>query len=318
MKLESARGIKNELNAIFSVTRGPRRGRRKFALGVVPRHGQASEFGIAVRARTELELPPDILEVIENRAEGEVDVRYTGAIVATAGFAAAASAIRGVAIGASVGHVQCTAGTLGFFARRRSDQTIGFVSNNHVLAAEDQGQDGDEILHPAAVDSGTAPRGVVGRLAGDYPRLKPSKTVVDCAFARLVKGCGYDAHSLDVGRTLSLQTMPAYADPLVSKIGRTTGLTNGIISAFELDAVDIDYPRVKTIRFNGQIEIQSVDGTPFCRSGDSGSLVFTRDGCHPVGLVFAMSAAGGPSNCGLTYANPIDAVLKALGVTFLT
>lgn len=314
MELQSALWVKRELSSFFDAgaVRGPG---RRFAIGVASPHAEPTEYRIAVRARAESDLSETALGRIERAAPGEVDVRFTGPIVASA--QCAESAVRGAAIGASVAHFRCTAGTLGFFARKNSDRSIGFVSNNHVLAAEDKGREADEILHPAPSDNGLRPRDVVGRLAGDYPRLRRPKVMVDCAFARLVNGRHYDPRSLTGGRVLSPATMPPYVDPLVSKIGRTTGLTTGRISAFDLDGVRVDYS-FGNVRFNGQIEVESVDGVPFSLGGDSGSLVFTSAGCHPVGLLYANSGAGGPGNCGLSYLNPIDAVLTALGVTFLT
>lgn len=312
MDLEQARSVKRELDSLFS-TRVRGGGRRKFALGVATPVG-ATPYRVAVRAPSEEELPDDALEVIRARTAGELDVRFVGRI--TASSADPLSISRGVAIGASVSHYLCKPGTLGFFAHRTSDGVAGFVSNNHVLAAADAGQDGDEILHTAPSDPGKRPGNVIGHLVGGYPRLKKSNAVVDCAFARLVDGIAYDPASLGPERKIAVTNVSPEAAGDVCKVGRTTGLTAGRVTVFELDSL-IDYP-FGQIRFKEQIEIESAGESHFCRSGDSGSLVFTADGCHPVGLVFATSAIGGRSNCGLTYANPIAAVLTALGVTLIT
>lgn len=315
MDFESALGLKNEISSLFRIRSGD--GRRNFALGVTMPGAEASDFGIAVRARSKAALSENDLRIIEARAGGQVGVRYTGPITASAGIAAAApGATERFGIGASVGHPRCKAGTLGLFARRNSDQAIGFVSANHIIAAEDRGRDNDEILYPAPADKGKSPRDIVGRLCGDYPRLSDKAVRVDCAFGRLVKGREYNARSLDGMRMLSGDLVTSYDDPLVSKIGRTTGLTHGRISAVELDEVWVDYA-TDAIRFDGQIEVQSDGIAPFTLPGDSGSLVFTTAGCNPLGLVFANSAAGGPGNLGLTYVHPIDVVLTALGVTLL-
>jgi len=42
-------------------------------------------------------------------------------------------------------------------------------------------------------------------------------------------------------------------------------------------------------------------------------MIFTEDG-RPVGLLFAGTNRGGPGNFGITYANPIAAVLEALNI----
>lgn len=309
MELRTALSVKEELSEIFATRTTP----RQFALGVAVQ--TSSQFAIAVRAPSAEQLRDDDLAMIRSRSAGEVSVQFTGAITPlTASDAIAASSP--VRIGASVAHRRCTAGTLGFFARRKEDGAIGFVSNNHVIALEDRGAEGDDILHPAPRDGGQHPRDVIGHLDGNYPRLGLSHPSVDCAFARLASGKDFDPLSLEEGQRLSPGTAILEESPAVGKIGRTTGMTIGRISAFDLDGVSIDYS-FGTVRFNGQIEVESAGERPFTRGGDSGSLVFSRQGNHPVGMVFAASAIGGFGNAGLSYMHPIDAVLDALGVTFL-
>ena len=309
MDLQSAFVVKRSIEEIFAT-----RTRRQFSLGVaIPSTG--ANYAIAVRAPSETELPDEALDAIRRKAAGEVDVRYTGRIRPIAGWAGSAG--HTATIGSSVAHYECTAGTLGFFARRIDDEAaIGLVSNNHVLARWDQAKDGDEILHPAPFDKGTRPDDVVAKLVGTYPRLKRAGVDVDCAFARLVQGKAYDPRSLGNGRKLSKTTADPAANPDVSKIGRTTKWTNGRVTAIDVSGIEIDYP-FGVLRFDRQIEIQAAENEPFSCPGDSGSLVFTQSGHHPVGLLFACSAAGGAGNLGLTYANSIDAVLKALHVSIV-
>ncbi len=308
MDLTTALAVKQELESIFTT----RRKRRKFAFGVATPNETAG-YRVAVRTPTADDLPQPALELIHRRTKGEVDVRVIGPIGALAAHALATS--RGVAIGASVAHYLCTAGTLGFFARRNSDGALGFVSNNHVIAAEDRGAENDDILHPAPADRGRRSDNVIGHLAGGYPLLRRGAVQVDCAFARLVDGTSYDPGTLDGARKIGVIPVVPYAEPEVCKIGRTTGLTYGRITAFHLGPeVHYGFGRV---RFKEQIEIDSLDDMPFSLGGDSGSLVLTRS-LQPVGLVFAASAIGGRRNSGLTYANPISSVLTALGVTLLT
>jgi hypothetical protein len=311
MDLTTALGVKRDLEAFFTTrTRGSKR--RKFALGVATPTA-TTDYRVAVRTPTAEDLPDTALDVIRRQTNGEMDVRVVGPIGALGAHTLAIS--RGVAIGASVAHYLCTAGTLGFFARRESDGAIGFVSNNHVIAAEDRGEENDDILHPAPADRGRRSDNVIGHLAGGYPRLKNSKVEADCAFARLVDGMPYDASSLENGQKIGVAPLAPYAEPDVCKIGRTTGLTYGRITAFDLGP-EVHYG-FGAVLFRKQIEIDSVNDLPFSLGGDSGSLVFTRS-LQPVALVFAASAIGGRRNSGLTYANPIDSVLSALGVTLLT
>jgi hypothetical protein len=96
----------------------------------------------------------------------------------------------------------------------------------------------------------------------------------------------------------------------VAKLGRTTGLTRGRVTAFELDNVTVNFD-LGTLRFDNQVEIEGEGSTPFSAGGDSGSLIVGED-LRGVALLFAGSDQGGANGQGLTYANPLHAVLDAL------
>jgi hypothetical protein len=323
MNLETARRIKQEIGSfVDDVHRRPvdglrfgisKRRPRRLAVGIAPT-GMRAAFHLALRAESEADLPQPLIEEIRRRTAKEVDVRFTGPIHPVA--ARDVALVRPLAIGASVAHYLGTAGSLGFFAQRSRDGAIGMVSNNHVLAAADRGSDGDDILQPAPADRGTRPRDTVAGLAGDYPRLRQARVLVDCAFALLVDGMPFDPAAC--GRRLAAAlSSPNEELTAVSKIGRTTGLTNGRITAFEVDQVCVSFP-FGEVTFDGQIEIEPTEGVPFSRPGDSGSLVFTSPHRHPLGLLFCSSSAGGPGNLGLAYANPLHSVLSTLGVAIVT
>jgi hypothetical protein len=310
MRLSSARDLKS------TITGDPRWVRSRadpaihMAVGITL-GDDADSHRIAVRAPDPKSVDEELLEQIRKEAKGEVEVHYTGPLVVER--AETGTVKRKLKIGASIGHYSCSAGTIGFFARRISDGTFGLVSNNHVLAAEDRGKDDDEILHPAPADSGTSPNDVVACLAGDYPRLREN-TTVDCAFGKLVRGVACDPGDLGVTGRLRHTVIRAEKQLDVAKIGRTTGLTTGRITAIDIDFMDVEYS-IGYVSFFDQIEIEAVSETPFCRPGDSGSLVFTRE-LEPVGLLFLGTRAGGAFNCGRGYANPIGEVLRTLNVTF--
>jgi hypothetical protein len=104
--------------------------------------------------------------------------------------------------------------------------------------------------------------------------------------------------------------LPARA--IVHKVGRTTGQTTGRITAFDLDNIDVEYD-MGTLRFDNQIEIEGTGRRGFSDSGDSRSLIVDVE-LRAIGLLFAGGDEGGTNGMGLTYANPIDAVLDALKV----
>lgn len=215
-------------------------------------------------------------------------------------------------IGASVGHQLGGAGSLGFFASRRSDGARGFVSCNHVIALADKGKEGDAVMSPAGRDGGST---VVGRLDGRYPRFG-ERARADCAFAVLEEGVPHDASAVE-GGTLSLERAPVERDLEVTKVGRITGARPGVVSMIEVDDVWIRYGRIHT-PFHGVMLVASADGERFCAPGDSGALVYTTRTFRPVGLLFATSVAGGPHDAGWTWVHPVSVVEEALGVELVT
>ena len=73
---------------------------------------------------------------------------------------------------------------------------------------------------------------------------------------------------------------------------------------------------IGNLRFDNQIEIECTGTKAFSDGGDSGSLIFD-EGHLGVGLLFAGGDSGGSNDKGLTYANPLKAVLDALKVNLL-
>lgn len=302
MRLNTAHDLKGEiLAALPSYLPRVRTPMPAVAVGIAPvPHGQ--DYHVAIRVQHETTLPRTARRYLEQVTSGEVDIRITGPVSARSAK---------LAIGVSTAHAQGQIGTLGYFARK-DDGRVGFVSNNHVIAAEDVGVDGDDVLHLNSAGS----QRVVARLAGDYPRLRAGPQIVDCAFAQLIDNVDFDPSTIGSGALLSPDPVMPDGHDFVKKIGRTTGMTEGRITAFALNDVVVNYS-FGPVRFHDQIEIESLNAHAFSAPGDSGSLIFTNDH-HPVALLHAGSAIGGRSNMGLTYANPVTAVLHALGVTLIT
>jgi hypothetical protein len=341
MDLRTARALREELEAFVASVhvQAPGEG---IGIGIATTE-MPGRYSIAVRARTAEFFPPNLVDELRRRTAGEIDIRITGPVAARLPANVVTSAepvppprarqrpeirfggtrTRGATttgarlqIGASVGHYRISGGTLGCFARRNADGALGIVSNNHVLAAEDRGVDGDVILHPAFADRGTTTNNVIAALCGDYPRLSGGTAGVDCAFALLRTDLQYDPVSLQMGYRLRPVAAPEDGQRAVAKVGRSTLRTHGRIISFELTPVDVYYG-LGVVRFTSQIEIESSSPTPFSRPGDSGSVIFGTEG-NALGLLYANSAVGGAWKSGLTYAHPLNAVLNALGVTLLT
>jgi len=333
MQLESVRSLKASVKASFvaplSVTGAGRRAlalaaqpigklagpRRTVALGIA-RKGK-NDFRLAVRVQRPELLDSPQVEAIVKKAKGEADVRYIGRLIKRMPKAASVpwnqKNVRPLQIGISIGHFKITAGTLGCFVTRRTDGVVLVLSNNHVLANENNAKIGDAILQPGAFDGGKRPKDVVGKLA-NFVKLKTTgANLVDCAVASMKSGITFNVNLMKGVGTLAGKGA-AFLDEgsEVHKVGRTTDVTHGKVTAFELDNVVVGYD-IGDISFDNQIEIEGAGDKAFSAGGDSGSLIVDAD--HKgVALLFAGGDQGGSNGKGLTYGNPIQAVLDALKV----
>ncbi len=289
--------------------------RRAVALGIVKK--SENNYQLAVRVqRPELIDSPQVAAIVK-KAKGEADVRFIGRLIKRT---AAAPAVpwnrknaRPLRIGVSIGHFRITAGTLGCFVTRRSDGMLLILSNNHVLANENDAKIGDVILQRGAFDGGVRPKDVVGKLQ-KFVKLKTTgANFVDCAVASIKTGINSNLSSIKGVGTLVGQGAAFLEEGTeVFKLGRTTGVTRGRVTAFELDDVVVGYD-IGDVSFDNQIEIEGTGNKAFSAGGDSGSLIVDADG-NGVALLFAGGDQGGSNGKGLTYANPIQAVLDALKV----
>ncbi len=279
------------------------------ALGIT-RRGKKG-FQLAVRIRRLTPGLESLLRFVRQRARGEVEVRLVGTVVKQAPWYR--SRTRPLRIGSSVGHVSVTAGTVGCFVSRRrgADGVDRILSNNHVLANENGAKRSDAIIQPGKADGGHAARDVVARLDRYVALKRTGRNKVDAATAVLSEGVSYYYSAVEgrgdlrgVRRAAAAIGEPAY------KVGRTTGPTEGKISAVEMDGLLVRYDLGDLI-FDDQLEIEPVAwGRPFSLGGDSGSLIVDGKG-QAVGLLFA------GNDVDVTYANPIGAVLDAVAVNLV-
>jgi hypothetical protein len=207
-------------------------------------------------------------------------------------------------IGVSTGHPSVTAGTIGCRVKDSSGKLYA-LSNNHVYANENRASIGDNVLQPGVYDGGQNPRDAIGTLTAfqqitfsRYANNTIDAAIALCPLANLSNSTPAGSYGIP-----SITTVPAAVNLTVKKHGRTTGLTSGQVYAVNA-TVNVTYDS-GVARFVKQIVI--TPGT-FSAGGDSGSLIVTESGNHPVGLLFAGSSS-------YTIANPIDPVLSRFGVT---
>lgn len=287
---------------------------RSVAIGI---SGEGKQHQLAIRLqRRALEDHP-LLTKIKKQAKGEVDIKYVGKILKLETPGTLQKRRRPLVIGCSIGHFKITAGTLGCFVRDRTTGETLILSNNHVLANENLAQAGDAIIQPGKVDGGKKTTDTIGKLKAFVKLKKTGVNFVDCAVASIKSGIKFDHRKLgSFGKLAGLGLDVVVDGTAVRKVGRTTGETKGRVTAFELDNVVVEYD-IGNIRFDDQIEIEGAGSKAFSDGGDSGSLIFDKDR-GAVALLFAGGDQGGSNDMGLTYGNPIRAVLDALKVDLLT
>jgi hypothetical protein len=220
-----------------------------------------------------------------------------------------ASFPRPVPIGVSTGHGDVTAGTIG--ARVTDGDQIFALSNNHIFAANNGGQAGDNLLQPGVVDGGRDPDDVIGTLFDYEPihfcrALVCEMNLIDAAVA-LTTADDVGSETPEGGYGSPARwTIDAKLGMSVQKYGRTTGYTVGEVSGLNA-TIDVGYA-AGTARFKDQIVIS---GNGFSAGGDSGSLIVSKGVLmgdrRPVGLLFAGTAT-------TTLANPIDLVFDRFDV----
>lgn len=237
-----------------------------------------------------------------------VEVELTGKFFA---FGAPLSGrYRPVPIGVSVANNSfCAAGTIGAIVEKGGQKYI--LSNNHVLARENQAAIGEPIVQPGRYDNKPkcADNLATDKVAelSEFVTLKFDGTdnTVDAAIARLTT-TDFTCSTLPSFYGFpGSSTVTATVGLAIKKVGRTSVLTTGRVNAVNA-TINVNYGSSGVARFVGQI----VTSGHFSKAGDSGSLVVTDDGNNnPVGLLFA-----GTSN-GVTILNPIGDVLSDLNVS---
>jgi len=210
-----------------------------------------------------------------------------------------------------------TVGTLGCFVLSGGAPLM--LSNNHVLAGENEAEPGDRVQQPGALDVDDDQ--VVGYLTAFVP-LRFSEgghlgedtealNVVDAATARLRDGTPYRQAYLPYHRALRpplLVREPSLGER-VYKVGRTTGLTRGQVSALEVLTGPVGYGAGAAF-FERSFAVRGLMGTQFSSGGDSGSaIVAAKDGAL-LGLLYEGDGVE-------TYACPAGEVLAALTLTLI-
>lgn len=277
-------------------------------IGIGQRPG---EFSLAIRFRERIPQIDAVLQRLIAMAHNEVDIVETGQVRL---FAPAVdpqtlrARCRPLVIGCSVAHVTATAGTLSFMAKHNKTNRTVLVSNSHVFAHSGSAKVGDGITQPGRIDGTAEP---VAALL-DFVPLKPDgSNFVDAAMAVADPAVDLQPGSIPGIGTFTFTGGDVLPNMSVTKVGRTSGLTRGVITAVEVDHVLVD-TEIGTMTFDGQIEMKGTEHA-FSQPGDSGSLVVT-DQKQGIGIVFCGNEFAN-NGLGITYANPLPKVMDALNLS---
>jgi hypothetical protein len=198
------------------------------------------------------------------------------------------------------------AGTFGAVVSRDGSKFI--LSNNHVLACENELPIGTPIFQPGLLDHGDPGMDAIAKLSHFIPLSVSQPNAVDCAIAEILDPALIQATLMaKVGKLASSETIDAAERMPVKKIGRGSGYTIGEV--FDVSAtVTLDY-ELGSLTFLDQILIRGTSG-PFSDYGDSGALVVDVDSRRATGLLI-----GG--NTEFAAANHLDDVLEVLQVNLV-
>ncbi len=275
---------------------------------------QTDELSVVVSVkRKEPEAHLSEHDIVPRQINGMMtDVVETGLIRAHAPTGDPKARHRPAPPGVSIGHERITAGTLGLVVERAGERLI--LSNNHVLAHSNDAELGDAIRQPGPLDGGTGADEIatlvdfvpldygeqpgqcgVAQLTVDLLNALAEFTqsshrlqaiqqteginMMDAALARPVDPAQIIPDIMNIGRPTG--TGDVMLGQRVQKMGRTTGLTEGVVQQIDV-TVDVDY-NGRTVRFADQVFASSMS-----KPGDSGSGILDMDK-RAVGLLFAGS-----------------------------
>jgi hypothetical protein len=213
------------------------------------------------------------------------------------------------------------AGTLGCLVKDKNNDLYG-LSANHVVGGCNFSQPGLPILAPGTVDvaAGHLDPFTIGHHVGCLPMTDGLPQIVDvsentdAALVRIINPNTVSSMQRDAFDTPSV-VQPMAAGQAVSKVGRSSGLTSGVvecqIAGSEYVTFQVSVTNSTKVVFFDSLFLIRGDGRMFAEAGDSGSLVVANLAGNQVavGIVIAVN-----EQKGVTYALPLDRMLRGFNV----
>lgn len=190
-------------------------------------------------------------------------------------------------------------GTLGCFVRR--DDRLYALSNNHVLADTNRLPAGTRIAQPTGGDPALA----FAALADVEPIRFPEangptpRNRMDAAIAAVT-----DETLVAAGRMFGIaayrpELIAARPGLEVTKAGRTTGVTRGLVTAIRVNGIAVNYGTQQNPIIGTFDNCVQIGGQGFSAPGDSGSAILDGATGRPLALLFAGDGRS-TSACDLT------------------
>jgi hypothetical protein len=204
-------------------------------------------------------------------------------------------------------------GSLGAFVQDPDTKLIYLLSCSHVIGSPDE-------VHPGAsrsvlwqvFDDKSPIREVAELLHPDREHLPEGSPL---SIARLLPDAPVDTSGLREAEAASNEV--AAMGQTVLKVGATSGVTRGTISAF-IDRLVVNDQQDRQHTFSDVVEVKSSTDSPFSVPGDSGALVMTEAG-EAFGVIFAGGTirAGSSDDRLTTYVAPIAPFLAHTGLRLM-
>ena len=197
----------------------------------------------------------------------EIDVVFGGRVLNLPAWLR--TAVNPIRLGASIGHRRVTADALGCFAEDSSTHRLGVLSNNHVLANANTAAIGDPVWQPGRADGGTSDNQIGTLQKFEQIQFAGAVNYTDCAWADLA-GVRYyslsdltDSGDVRVGSITSSSSVTLQLLDVVVKMGRTTGYTQGKVTAVNVANLNVRIRPNLHARFDDVVQIESVTGNAF-------------------------------------------------------
>ena len=183
----------------------------------------------------------------------------------------------------NTGTIGCVVTKSGIFGKK-----YFILSNNHVLAGNNEFKLGSKVVQPAAEDGGVYSKDYIGTLE-DYIVINFKSAIsspvnyMDAAIAKLNSKSLVDKHNL-IAKVGSVKGVAAAIEnQKIKMVGSTTGLSEGFVATIGATTKEVIYPDGKKAFFKNQ-NLAALKNA----GGDSGSIILNQSN-EAIGLFFAGS-----------------------------